>query len=112
MSISCHTQGEVERVCDYTLHGVSDDGDGMIETLSLKNDETLEDGGNITYTLSANKYYYYVNIKVETSGGSVVKPQDNFSKEIEMSSLKYSQYCMQNMTCVYTVSRCCQFHKL
>ena len=55
----------------------------MIETLSLKNDETLEDEGNITYTLSANKYYYSVNLEIETSGGSDVKPQDNFSKEIE-----------------------------
>ena len=75
-----YTQGEVERVCDYTLHAVSDDGDGMIETLSLKNYETLEDGGNIIYTLSANKYYHSVYFKIETS---VVKPQDNFSREID-----------------------------
>ena len=99
-----YTQGEVERVCDYTLHGVSNDGDDMIETLSLKNDETLKDEGNIIYTLSANKYYS-VYFKIETSGGSDVIHQDNFSKEIEMSSLNYSQYCM----CIY--NRCCQFHK-
>ena len=77
----CHnyTQGEVERVCDYTLHGVSDDGDGMIETLSLKNDETL---GNITYTLSANRYYSTVYIEIETIAGSDVIHQDNFSETI------------------------------
>ena len=82
-------QGEVERVCDYTLHVVSDDGDGVIETLSLKNSSPLEDGGNITYTLSADRYYSTVYIEIETSGGSDVKHQDDFSKEIEMSSLKY-----------------------
>ena len=89
-------QGEVERVCDYTLHVVSDDGDGMIETLSLKNDETLEDEGN-TYTLSANKYYYSVYFDIETSAGSIVIHQDNFSKEI-----KYF-ICM---TCIILVKSC------
>ena len=75
-----HTQGEVERVCDYTLHAVSDDGNGMIETLSLKNDETL---GNIIYTLSANKYYYSVYLEIETSAAMVDIHQDNFSEEIK-----------------------------
>ena len=87
MSISCHTaQGEVERVCDYTLHTISDDGNGMIETLPLKNDETLEDGGNITYTLSDNKYYS-VNFTIETSAGSFDIDQDDFSKKIETTSV-------------------------
>ena len=52
----------------------------MIETLSLKNDETL---GNIIYTLSANKYYYSVYLEIETSAASVDIHQDNFSKEIK-----------------------------
>ena len=90
MSTSCHTQGEVERVCDYTLHAVSDDGDGRKDIISEKNSSILEDEGNITYTLSANRYYSIVYIEIETSGGSDVIHQDNFSKEIEMSSLKYS----------------------
>ena len=55
----------------------------MIETLSEKNSSPLEDGGNIIYTLSANKYYYSVYFKIETSGGSDVKPQDYFSREID-----------------------------
>ena len=46
----------------------------------------------ISSTLSANKYYYSVYFKIVTSGGSVVKPQDYFSREIEMSSLKYIDY--------------------
>ena len=58
----------------------------------MKNDETLKDEGNVTYTLSANKYYYSVNIKVETSAGSDVIHQDDFSKEIHMSSVKYILY--------------------
>ena len=88
MSTSCHIQGEVERVCDYTLHAVSDDGDGVIETLSLKNDETLEDEGNITYTLSANKYHS-VYFEIQTAAGSVDIQQNIFSKEIEMLSEKH-----------------------
>ena len=79
-SISCHTvQGEVERVCDYTLHTISDDGNGMIEILSLKNDETLQDGGNIIYTLSDNKYYYSVYF-IESGAVSFDKFQNDFSK--------------------------------
>ena len=93
MSISCHTaQGEVERVCDYTLHTISDDGNGMMETLSLKNDETLQDGGNITYTLSDNKYYS-VNFEIETSAGRFDMDKDNFSKKIENNKC----------TCIYSV---------
>ena len=85
-----YTQGDGERVCDYTLHAVSDDGDGRKDIISEKNSSILEDEGNITYTLSANRYYSIVYIEIETSGGSDVIHQDNFSKEIEMSSLKYS----------------------
>ena len=54
----------------------------MIETLSLENNETLEDGGNITYTLSANKYYFEVNFEIENGNASSDIHQDNFSREI------------------------------
>ena len=106
MSTSCHIQGEVERVCDYTLHGVSDDGDGMIESLSMKNDETLKDEGNIIYTLSANNYYYSVYFEIETSAGNIDMLQDNFSKE--MISVKYYLYlnCMHKMYIIQSNKNC------
>ena len=66
-------------ISDYTLHGVSDDGDGRKENISEKNSSPLEDGGNITYTLSANRYYSTVYIEI---AGIDVIHQDNFSETI------------------------------
>ena len=77
----------------------------MIETLSLKNDETLEDEGNIIYTLSANKYYS-VYFEIQTAARSVDIHQDIFSKEIEMSGEKHS---IVYLTCIVTISRNCLF---
>ena len=80
--LCCLIQGEVERVCDYTLHAVSDDGDGRKENISEKTYSILEDEGNITYTLSANRYYSIVYIEIENSDGSTVIHHDNFSEAI------------------------------
>ena len=52
----------------------------MKESISEKNSSILEDEGNITYTLSANRYYSTVYIEIETSAGSDIIHQDNFSE--------------------------------
>ena len=75
-------QGETDRVCLYTLH-ISDlsgmSGGGEMKNISLENDETLMDGGNLIFNLTANRNLS-VNIEIESSAGMTTVLSDAFSK--------------------------------
>ena len=72
-------QGETERVCLYTLHISDLSGGGEIKNISLENDETLMDGGNLIFDLRANRNLS-VNIEIESSAGMTTVLSDAFSK--------------------------------
>ena len=72
-------QGETERVCLYTLHISDMSGGREIKNISLENDETLMDGGNLIFDLRANRDLS-VYIKIESSAGMTTVLLDTFSK--------------------------------
>ena len=89
LCLHIHTQGDGERVCDYTLHGISDDG-SLSEIISEKRSGPLEDGENITYTLSADRYYS-VYFKIKTSTGTFTTSNDSFSKNTHTHTHTHTQ---------------------
>ena len=78
-------QGEVDRICDYTLDAVV--GVDDVQLLSDDNNAPLQSGGNVIYTLTANQYVYFPSFEISTDAGpqSVLLP--NFSKD--KCSVKY-----------------------
>ena len=75
-------------MCDFILHGVSDDNSGKIQAISLKNNDYFIDGGNITYLVPAHRLFYFVYFEVNTAAGVVNISSDNFSKIVTKYKLK------------------------
>ena len=70
----------MDRVCAYTLHGISDDGGREVKNISLMEDGQLNDGGIIIYTLTANRYYYSIYFEIDSAAGQDQVLSDNFSE--------------------------------
>ena len=70
-----YSQGEVEQVCKYVLHGVP----GM--TGSNISIASLENKGFVTYKLPANREYY-IFFEVFTNAEVMNVSYDNFSKTL------------------------------
>ena len=75
----------MERIWEYTLHGVSN-SDGRMENISLRRNDPLRDGGNITYTLPAHRFYHSIYFEIKTAAGHVKITSGNFSKIVIMSN--------------------------
>ena len=70
-----YSQGEVEQVCKYVLHGATGMSGSNISIASLENK------GFVTYKLPANREYY-IFFEVFTNAGVINVSYNNFSKTL------------------------------